>query len=190
MPIIGIIIIVLALFIIYFIVAYNGFIRAKNRVQEAWADIDVQAKRRYDLIPNLVETVKGYMAHERETLESVTAARVNAMNTEASGNVMGSLQAESALSGTLKTLFAVAENYPDLKANTNFMELQRELSDTENKIQAARRFYNSTVRDFNTQVESFPSNVIAQLFKFGKFELYDLEANPEQRETVQVTFDK
>ena len=188
MPIIGIVIIILALFIIYFIVAYNGSIRAKNRVQEAWADIDVQLKRRYDLIPNLMESVKGYMQHERETIESVTEARTNAMANEASGNVGESIQAEGALTSTLKTLFAVAENYPELKADGNFLELQRELSDTENKIQASRRFYNATVRDFNTQVESFPSNAIAQIFKFGKFELYDLDNAPEERENIKVEF--
>lgn len=189
MPIIGIIIIILAVVLIYFIFAYNGFVRAKNRVQEAWADIDVQLKRRYDLIPNLMETVKGYMTHERETLESVTAARTNALAQRQAGDTASdSVAAENNLTSTLKTLFAVAENYPDLKANENFIELQRELSDTENKIQASRRFYNATVREFNTQVESFPSNAIAKLFSFGKFELYGLDETPEQRENIKVQF--
>jgi LemA protein len=189
MPIIGIIIIILAVFIIYFIFAYNGFVRAKNRVLEAWADIDVQLKRRYDLIPNLMETVKGYMEHERETLESVTAARTNALAQRQGGDTAAdSAAAENQITDALKTLFAVAENYPDLKANENFIELQRELADTENKIQASRRFYNSTVREFNTQVESFPSNAIAQIFKFGQFELYGLDETPEQRENIKVKF--
>lgn len=189
MPIIGIIIIILAVFMIYCIFIYNSFIRAKNRVQEAWADIDVQLKRRYDLIPNLMETVKGYMEHERETLESVTEARTNALAQRQAGDTArDSVAAENNLTSTLKTLFAVAENYPDLKANENFIELQRELSDTENKIQASRRFYNSTVREFNTQVDSFPSNVIAKLFSFGQFELYGLDETPEQRENIKVQF--
>src|SRR3989344_6102502 len=146
------------LFVVWAIAAYNRFVRLVMRAKEAWADIDVQLKRRYDLIPNLVETVKGYAAHEAGTLEKVTAARVAAM--DASG-IEERGRAENMLSDTLKSLFAVSEAYPDLKANTNFLELQRELSDTENKIQAARRFYNTNVRDLNTGIESFPGNVIA-----------------------------
>lgn len=190
MSTIGIVLIIIAaLVILYGIVSYNSFVRAKNRAQEALADIDVQLKRRYDLIPNLMETVKGYMEHERETLESVTAARTNALAQHQDGEHGGSsVAAENNLTSTLRTLFAVAENYPDLKANENFVELQRELSDTENKIQASRRFYNATVRDMNTQIESFPSNMIAQLFSFKALELYTLEENPEQRENIKIQF--
>ncbi len=188
MPFTTIIIVIVAFIIMYGIIAYNSFIRAKNRVQEAWADIDVQLKRRYDLIPNLIEAVKGYMDHEKETLQNVTQARTSAMNSGNTGDTQESVSAENVLSSTLRTLFAVAENYPDLKANANFLDLQRELADTENKIQAARRFYNANVRDFNTQVESFPSNVLASIFKFGKFSLYDLVAEPEERKNIEVKF--
>ena len=142
---------------------YNRFVTLKNRTREAWADIDVQLKRRYDLIPNLMETVKGYMTHEREVLENVVKARSLAIS---GGNISAQSKAEDALSGALKSLFALSENYPNLKANENFVELQRELSDTENKIQAARRFYNTNIRDFNTKIESFPSNIIAGIFSF------------------------
>ena len=134
--------------------AYNRFVTLTNRAEEAWSDIDVQLKRRYDLIPNLVETVKGYMAHERGTLESVTQARTEAMGAQ---TVDQHAKAENMLTGALKSLFAVAESYPDLKANTNFVELQRELSDTENKIQAARRFYNGVVQDLQNALEQFPT---------------------------------
>jgi LemA protein len=162
---------------------YNGLIRLKNRVDEAWSDIDVQLKRRYDLIPNLVNTVKGYATHERELFEKVTAARTAAMGAQ---TPVQKEQAENALSGTLKSLFAVAENYPDLKANQNFLELQRELTDTEDKIQAARRFYNGNVRDFNTKIEIFPSNVIAGMLNFTKREFF--EAKDEEKEVVNVQF--
>ena len=151
---------------------YNSLVRKKNQAEEAWSDIEVQLKRRYDLIPNVVETVKGYAAHERGVLENVTRARTQAMGAKSSAELK---QAENYLTNTLKTLFAVAENYPDLKANVNFLDLQRELADTENKIQSARRFYNGNVRDYNIAVESFPANIIAGLFHFGKRELFDLE---------------
>ena len=154
------------------VVAYNGLVTLKNRADEAWSDIDVQLKRRYDLIPNLVNTVKGYAAHEAGVLERVTEARTKAMEAGTAGT---KAEAENMLSSTLKSLFAVAENYPDLKANTNFLELQRELSDTENKIQSARRFYNANVRDLNTKIESFPSNLVANTFNFGKREFFELE---------------
>lgn len=154
------------------VVAYNGLVTLKNRADEAWSDIDVQLKRRYDLIPNLVNTVKGYAAHESGVLERVTEARTKAMEAGTAGT---KAEAENMLSSTLKSLFAVAENYPDLKANTNFLELQRELSDTENKIQSARRFYNANVRDLNTKIESFPSNLVANTFNFGKREFFELE---------------
>jgi len=173
---------------------YNGFISQKNRLEEAWADIDVQLKRRYDLIPNLVETVKGYASHEKETLEAVVEARskATAINIDAanvSAETMEMLQGATAgLGGALSKLMAVAEQYPDLKANENFVELQRELVDTEDKIQASRRFYNGTVRDFNTKVESVPSNVIANIFKFNKRELFQIEEGSIERESVKVDF--
>ena len=166
--------------------AYNNFVRMVNRAKEAWADIDVQLKRRYDLIPNLLESVRGYVKHERETLEGVTAARVAAMD---AGSVAERGKAENMLTGALKSLFAVAEAYPDLKANQNFLELQRELSDTENKIQAARRFYNTNVRDLNTAVESFPGNIIAGVFRFEPREFFELEGGEAAaRQPVKVSF--
>jgi len=163
---------------------YNSFVTRKNRVAEAWSDIEVQMKRRYDLIPNLVETVKGYAAHEQGVLENVTKARATAMGAQTLDERKA---AENNLTGTLKSLFAVAESYPDLKANKNFLELQQELSDTENKIQAARRFYNSNVRDYNTLAESFPGNIIAGYFKFEKKEFFELE-EASAREPVNVAF--
>jgi LemA protein len=175
------IVILLALWIIF---AFNDLVKLKNRAKEAWADIDVQLKRRYDLIPNLVETVKGYAAHEKDLFEKVTEARTKAMGAQ---TLKDKGEAENILSGTLKTLFAVAENYPDLKASVNFLELQRDLSDTEDKIQAARRFYNGNVRDLNIKVESFPSNIIASSFGFGKMELFELETAAE-REAPKVEF--
>jgi len=176
------IVITIGLWVVF---AYNAFIRLINRTKEAWADIDVQLKRRYDLIPNLVNSVKGYADHEKGTFQKVTEARTMAMN---AGTVAEHGQAENMLTGALKSLFAVSENYPDLKANQNFLELQKELSDTENKIQAARRFYNGNVRDLNTKVESFPSNVIAGAFSFKQSEFFDLEEGSEEREVVDVKF--
>jgi len=178
------IVIVLIIWVVSF---YNGFIRLINRAKEAWADIDVQLKRRYDLIPNLVETVKGYASHEKEAFENVTRARAEALGAEKSGNPAQIAKAENMLSGTLKSLFAVAEAYPDLKANQNFLELQRELSDTENKIQAARRFYNGNVRDLNTGVESFPANIIAGMFGFKVMDFFELN-DEVAREPVKVGF--
>jgi len=170
--------------ILFFIVAtYNRLILLKNRVKEAWSDIDVQLKRRYNLIPNLVNTVKGYATHERELLENVTKARTSAMQAD---TMKQKEEAENALSSTLKSLFAVAENYPDLKASTNFLELQRELRDTEDKIQASRRFYNTNVRDFNTKLEPFPTNLIAGLFNFKKREFF--EATEGEKELPKVNF--
>ncbi|MDD4358374.1 MAG: LemA family protein [Candidatus Pacebacteria bacterium] len=174
---------ILALIAIFFIATYNSFVALINRSKEAWSDIDVQLKRRYDLIPNLVETVKGYATHERELLEKVTEARSKAMQAE---GLKEKGEAENALSQTLKTLFAVSENYPDLKASTNFLELQRELTDTEDKIQAARRFYNGNVRDLSIKIESFPSNIIASMFNFKKMDLFEIDNN--EREPVQVKF--
>ncbi len=165
---------------------YNSLIRLKNRVDEAWADIDVQLKRRYDLIPNLVETVKGYATHEKETLDRVIQARNTAMQVQSSGNPAELEKAENMLSSTLKSIFALSEAYPDLKANTNFLELQRELSDTENKIQASRRFYNTNVRDFNTKLEVFPTNMIATMLGFKNREFF--EAVEGEKENVKVEF--
>ena len=179
-----VIIAILAVAILWLIGIYNGLIRLKNRADEAWSDIDVQLKRRYDLIPNLVETVQGYALHERQLLENVTKARTQAMQasgTEAKG------QAENMLSSALKSLFAVAENYPDLKASQNFAKLQDELSDTENKIQAARRFYNGNVRDFNTKIQVFPNNLIAGSLKFSQRDFFEIE-EPKEREAVKVEF--
>lgn len=168
----------------WIIIAYNGLVRLKNRVEEAWSDIDVQLKRRYDLIPNLVNTVKGYAAHESGVFEKVTEARSRAMSAGSAGD---KAQAENMLSSTLKSLFAVAEAYPELKANQNFLALQQELSDTENKIQAARRFYNGNVMELNTKIETFPTNVIAGMFNFAKREFFELEEEAA-KQPVKVEF--
>lgn len=178
-----IVIIVIAVLALASIGIYNGLITLKNRVDEAWSDIDVQLKRRYDLIPNLINTVKGYAAHEKELLEKITQARAQAMGAQTPGEKQ---EAENALSGTLKSLFAVSENYPDLKANQNFLELQRELTDTEDKIQASRRFYNGNVRDFNTKLETFPTNVMAGMLNFSKREFFAVDES--ERENVNVQF--
>lgn len=165
------------------IAMYNGLITLRNRVDEAWSDISVQLKRRYDLIPNLVNTVKGYAAHEKEVFERVTEARTRAMN---AGTTQEKAEAENMLSGTLKSLFAVSENYPELKANQNFLELQRELTDTEDKIMASRRFYNGNVRDFNTKLQVFPTNIIAGMLKFTAREFFQMAE--EEKEPVKVEF--
>ena len=178
-----VVLIVLAFLVVLVIAIYNRLIVLKNRVKEAWSDIEVQLKRRYDLIPNVVESVKGYATHERGVFEKVTEARSAAISAKSMGE---KAQAENMLSNTLKTLFAVAENYPDLKANVNFLDLQRELSDTENKIQASRRFYNGNVRDFNTTLEVFPSNIIGSLFRFEKAEFFDM--NEAEKAAPQVKF--
>jgi len=175
---------VLAVLVFWFILGYNRFVNLINKAKEAWSDIDVQLKRRYDLIPNLVNTVKGYATHERQAFENVTKARAAAMG---AGNVEDKARAENALSGTLKSLFAVAEAYPELKANQNFLALQTELSDTENKIQASRRFYNGNVRDLNIAVDSFPGNIIAGIFHFEKMGFFELE-QAEAKEPVKVSF--
>jgi LemA protein len=177
--------IALGLVVLYLVFTYNSFIRLRNREREAESDIDVQTKRRYDLIPNLIETVKGYAKQESGVLESVTRARTAAMGTN--GTALEKAGAENQLSGALKTLFAVSENYPDLKSNQNFLELQRELSDTENKIMAARRFYNSVVNDLNTKIEAFPSSIIAGAFSFKKENFFEV-ADVAERAPVQVKF--
>jgi LemA protein len=172
---------------LFFMGAYNKLVSLKNKVMESWSGIDVQLKRRYDLIPNIVNTVKGYAAHESGTLEKVIQARNQAMSAGNSGNIGDRIQAENALSGTLRSLFALSESYPDLKANTNFLSLQGTLSEIEESLANARRYYNALVRDNNTYVESFPSNLIANAFQFGKFEFFELESDAE-RATPEVKF--
>ncbi len=184
MPILWIIIGLIVIALLWIAGAYNGLVRLKNQTDEAWSDIDVQLKRRYDLIPNLVETVKGYASHERTAFENVTNARAAAMSAQGPA---AKAQAENQLAGTLKTLFAVAEAYPDLKASTNFGKLQDELSDTENKIQAARRFYNGNVRDLNTRIQSFPTNIFARSLGFQTREFFEL-ADEAAKEPVKVSF--
>lgn len=181
-----IILIVVALIVIWVIAAYNRLITLVNQAKEAWADIQVQLKRRYDLIPNLVETVKGYAVHEKSAFENVTKARAAAMGATGTES---KAQAENMLSGALKTLFAVSEAYPDLKANQNFLQLQKELGDTEDKIQASRRFYNTSVMTLNTAEQTFPGNLIAGAFSFKPMDLFELAAaDAAASEPVKVSF--
>ena len=183
-----IIILVLAVVILWVIFAYNRLVALVNQAKEAWADIQVQLKRRYDLIPNLVETVKGYAGHEASIFENVTRARATAMGASSS-TPETQAKAENMLTGALKSLFAVSEAYPDLKANSNFVELQRELSDTENKIQAARRFYNGVVQELQNAIEMFPSNLVGSMFGFKTREFFELgEGEQAAREPVKVKF--
>lgn len=184
MQLIWLLLIIAGLIIIWLIAAYNSLVRLRTQTNEAWSDIDVQLKRRYDLIPNLVETVKGYASHEKQIFENVTQARSAAMN---ASTPAAKGQAENMLSGALKSLFAVAENYPTLRASENFAKLQDELADTENKIQAARRFYNGNVRDLNIKIDMFPTNLVAGLFGFVKKEFFQLE-NEAAKEPVAVKF--
>lgn len=172
---------VVAVILLYFIMVYNGLISRQNQVKEAWATIDTQLKRRYDLIPNLIETVRGAAKHERETLESVTRARDAAM---AAGGVTRA-DAENKLTETLKNLFAVSENYPTLRANENFLDLQRELTDTETKIQAARQFYNNVVMGLNTQIEQFPSNIIARMFNITQEKMFEMDESEKKAPKVK-----
>jgi len=182
-----IILIILAVIVLFIIFAYNRLVTLANQAKEAWADIAVQLKRRYDLIPNLVETVKGYAAHESSTFDSVTRARAAAMG--ASSTPAAAAKAENQLAGALKTLFAVSEAYPDLKANQNFLSLQRELGDTEDKIQAARRFYNTTVMALNTALQVFPGSIIASSFGFKPMDLFELSSSDARAaEPVKVQF--
>ena len=177
---------ILAVLVVWAIFAYNKFVTLINRSKEAWSDIDVQLKRRYDLIPNLVNTVKGYATHESDAFENVTKARAAAMGAQ---NIADKGKAENMLASALKTVFAVAEAYPDLKANQNFLSLQTELTDTEDKIQSARRFYNGNVRDLNIATDSFPSNFIAKIFHFVKMELFTLdESDAAAKQPVEVKF--
>ena len=180
-----IIIIIIALLVIIVIGMYNGFVRLVNRTKEAWSDIEVQLKRRYDLIPNLVNAVKGYATHESSAFEKVTQARAAAMGAKTAEEHS---KTEAVHGQAITGLFGIAEAYPDLKANTNFLELQRELSDTENKIQAARRFYNTNVRDLNTKIEMFPGNVFASMFKFAKMEFFDIPDDGVESKPVEVKF--
>jgi len=177
---------ILVVLVLWAVYSYNKFVTFINRAKEAWSDIDIQLKRRYDLIPNLVNTVKGYATHESETFENVTKARTQAMEAQ---NIVDKGKTENMLSGALKSVFALAEAYPDLKANQNFLSLQTELSDTENKIQAARRFYNGNVRDLNIAIDSFPSNIVARAFHFIRMELFTLdESESAAKKPVEVKF--
>jgi LemA protein len=173
------------LILLWVVGIYNGLVKRRNTAEEAWSDIDTELKRRYDLVPNLVETVKGYAAHEKSTLEAVVQARNAAAAPHAS--LAAQAKDENAFTGALRQLFAVAEAYPDLKANQGFLHLQQELSNTEDRIQRSRRFYNANVRDLNVAIESFPGNVIAGLFKFQKREMYEIE-DAAQRQAPQVKF--
>jgi len=175
---------IVALVVLWVIFAYNSLITLQNRCEEAWADIDVQLKRRHNLIPNLVETAKAYASHEKEVFQNVTEARSKAVE---AGDVEGQKQAENQLTGALKSLFAVSEDYPKLQASENFLELQKELRDTEDKIQAARRFYNNNVRELNTKIEKFPSNLIASLFGFEQKDLFEVESLSEKK-TPELQF--
>lgn len=177
---------VIGICIIWFIAIFNRLVGLKNRSDEAWSDIDVQLKRRYDLIPNLIETVKGYAKHEKAIFENVTKARAEAMSAK---ELPDQAKAENQITQALKSIFAVAENYPALKANENFAKLQDELTDTEDKIQAARRFYNANIRDFNIAIEVFPANVVANMFSYKRRELFEME-NAAEREPVKVDFQK
>lgn len=186
MNILWFVIIIIAVVVLWIIGLYNALIRLRQRVKEAFSDIDVQLKRRHNLIPNLVNTVQGYAKHEKGVFEKVTKARTAAMSAQ---GTLEQAQAENMLSQTLKSLFAVTENYPDLKASKNFLQLQDELSDTENKIQSARRFYNGQVRDFNTKQEVFPSNMIANIFRFKIADYFEVELESE-RAVPEVDFSK
>ena len=181
--VVAVVLIVIIIFVTVLVGMYNKFVRMRNSCEEAWATIDVYLKKRFDLIPNLVETVKGYSKHESGTLESVIAARNTAMN---AGNAKDRIAAENALSGTLKTLFAVSEAYPDLKANTNFMDLQNQLKIIESDLAEARKYYNANVKVINTAMQTFPSSIVARFMKLEKFEYYEIEE--EARQNVKVSF--
>lgn len=179
-----ILLVIIAVLIFVFVGIYNGLVKLRNTSEQAWSDVDVQLKRRYDLVPNLVETVKGYASHEKETFEKVVQARNQAMQATSPEDKW---QAENFLQSTLKSLFALAEAYPELKANQNFIELQAELSKIEEQIQLSRRYYNAVVRDLNTKIESVPSNIVANMFNFRKREYFELDST-EEREAPQVSF--
>ncbi len=179
-----IVLIVVAVLAVWIISMYNGLVRLRNQVRNAWSQIDVQLKRRHDLIPNLVETAKGYMTHERETLESITKARAAAMDAKSVGDTA---KAEGQLQGALSKFYLVVENYPDLKANQNFLSLQEELTSTENKVGFSRQFYNDQVMQLNNRIESVPTNIVAGLFRFEKSEFFELES-PAERAVPKVSF--
>jgi LemA protein len=183
MVVVIVVVVLVVLGLLFFWLGYNGLVKRRNQVDNAWSQIDVQLERRHDLIPNLVETVKGYAAHERGTFEAVTAARANAINAQTPAD---QAQAENVLSGALKSLFAVAEAYPDLKANQNFLNLQEALTSTEDKVAYARQFYNDSVLGYNTKIQQFPTVILAGMFHFEKREFFD--AAPEDTEPVQVQF--
>ena len=186
MPVLFAIAIVLVVLLLWIIGVYNVLIKLQNRTKESWSDIDVQLKRRHDLIPNLVNSVKGYMKHERELLENITKARADAMKAQEANDTEGLAKSETQINSMMRDLKVAMEAYPDLKANQNVMQLMDELSDTENKIQASRRFYNGMVRDFNIKIESFPNNIIAGMFKrFEKFVFFEIE-DATERENVEV----
>ena len=187
MPAILVFIAIVVFVILLVMGMYNGLVRLRNQVKNAWSQIDVQLKRRHDLIPNLVETAKGYMQHERQTLEHVTASRNLAQTASSAGDVSKQIGAEQQLGGALMKFFAVAENYPDLKANQNFLALQEELSSTENKISFARQFYNDSVMLYNTKIQSVPSNIIAGMFNFKEEKSFELD-NPTDKEVPKVSF--
>ena len=177
------IVLILVLFLaVYCIYIFNSIIRLKVRIKNAWADIDAQLKRRHDLVPNLVEIVKGYASHEKRTFEETASARANAVNASSPGEAS---HAENNLQGAIKSIFAVSENYPQLKANTNFLELQKALTDVEDKIQYARRYYNAVVRDFNTKIQVFPNNFVAGVFHFNKADFFQLESAAD-RKAVEI----
>ncbi|HEU5307597.1 MAG TPA: LemA family protein [Acidimicrobiia bacterium] len=178
-----VIVVIVVLIGLVFWLGYNGLVKRRVQVDNAWSQIDVQLKRRHDLIPNLVETVKGYAAHERGTFEAVTNARANAINAQTPAQ---QAQAENVLTGALKSLFAVAEAYPDLKANQNFLNLQEELTSAEDRVAYARQYYNDSVNSYNTQIQKFPTNLLAGMFHFAKRDFFD--AAPEDTETPQVSF--
>ena len=184
MSILGIVLIVVIVLAVLIVGIYNALIRSRNHVKEAWSDIDVQLKRRYNLIPNLIETVKGYAKHESQTFQKVTEARAHAMKAQSAAE---HAKAETKLTAMIGNLLAVAENYPDLKASTNFMGLQDELSDTENKIQAARRFFNGEVLNYNNKLQVFPTNVIGGMFNFKVEEFFELD-DASERKNPQVSF--
>jgi len=183
MLILWIILGLVAIIIIWFVAVFNGIVGLKNRTKEAWSDIDVQLKRRHDLIPNLIETVKGYAKHEASVFEKVTEARTNAINAKGAQEAG---KAENVLTDALKSVFAVAESYPDLKASENFKQLQSELTDTEDKIEAARRFYNGNVRDFNTKIETFPNSLVASMTGSKAFDLFQIQE--AEKENPEVKF--
>jgi LemA protein len=189
-PVLTIVLIIVAVLLLllglYVVLTYNRLVRTRNQIDNAYSQIDVQLKRRYDLIPNLVETVKGYAAHEKSTFESVTNARANAINAQEGGSPAQQAQAENALSGALKSLFAVAEAYPDLKANQNFLNLQEELTSTEDRIAYARQFYNDSVLTYNTNIQTFPRSILAGMFNFDEREYF--EGDPEATGPVKVEF--